>query len=354
MATQNCHSGHPLVWTTDYSGYSGHGFICDVCESTTGDTGTPRYACVACQYDVCRNCRPAPNSAQNQLVCKAGHTLVWSANSTGYSTHDYGCDLCGSTGNTDLGRYVCIPCQYDVCPRCCPAPTGAKDPKERCGVGHLLVWTTNSMGYRGNLYSCNLCHKNGDITQGRFACICCQYDICPKCRPKLTSEERKGNNSCNPGCQGPKSVCKAGHTFSCSVNIFECTAPPLSSCDTSGAASQNTDKGRYARIKCKYDVCHGRHRITASISHVVAKDKPVSVEQLGQSMQELHVSERQKKPTDQSEEEKKTCKICFRRPVDTAFSPCGHRGTCHVCAAGLEICPFCGRNIQTALEIFDM
>ncbi len=478
MSTEHCHSGHTLAWTMDYTGYSGHGFLCDVCRTTTGTTSTPRYACVACKYDVCQNCRPAPGAAQKKLVCTAGHTLTWSANSMGYLTHAYKCDLCGSVGKTDLGRYVCILCQYDVCPRCRPAPAGAKDPKERCGVGHVLVWTTDNTGYPGSIYCCDLCHGSGATSEGRFACIDCQYDICPKCRPKPASEERKGNGSCNPGCRDPKSVCKAGHFLLWSTSRLGYTTPlfrcdtcgarsqdtakgryacipcqydvcnacrPLPAhhssspndicrsghklkwstdgtgyhgnmygcdichsleyihqgryacvpcqydicpkcrprslertemcesghrlvltsshegypshrfnCDVCGAISQDTDKGRYACIKCQYDVCRGCRQPPAAMSQIIREDKPVSVEQLGRSMQELHVTEKQKKPKAQSEEEKKLCKICFTEPVDTAFIPCGHRGTCHGCAARLKICPFCKQNIQTVFKIFDM
>ena len=46
------------------------------------------------------------------------------------------------------------------------------------------------------------------------------------------------------------------------------------------------------------------------------------------------------------------CKICFARPIDTVFLPCGHAMACALCASrlhgddGARACPACASEIQ--------
>lgn len=48
------------------------------------------------------------------------------------------------------------------------------------------------------------------------------------------------------------------------------------------------------------------------------------------------------------------CKICFERPRDIAFPPCGHLGfyNCSECCQTLELCPVCRQTITHKLVVF--
>eukprot|EP00929_Paragymnodinium_shiwhaense_P099455 TRINITY_DN61113_c0_g1_i2.p1 TRINITY_DN61113_c0_g1~~TRINITY_DN61113_c0_g1_i2.p1 ORF type:complete len:293 (-),score=16.66 TRINITY_DN61113_c0_g1_i2:8-817(-) len=46
------------------------------------------------------------------------------------------------------------------------------------------------------------------------------------------------------------------------------------------------------------------------------------------------------------------CRICFERPLEMAFSPCGHYCTCMDCSHVVSDCPLCQRAIQSRLRIF--
>ena len=44
--------------------------------------------------------------------------------------------------------------------------------------------------------------------------------------------------------------------------------------------------------------------------------------------------------------EEQTCAICFDRPPNVTFVPCGHKMTCEVCAARVTECPNCRAPIE--------
>jgi hypothetical protein len=53
----------------------------------------------------------------------------------------------------------------------------------------------------------------------------------------------------------------------------------------------------------------------------------------------------------QAAEERK-CRICFDRPSDHVFAPCGHAMICGACAARCKACPFCNQPIQSVIRFF--
>ncbi|XP_046450026.1 baculoviral IAP repeat-containing protein 7-B-like isoform X2 [Daphnia pulex] len=50
--------------------------------------------------------------------------------------------------------------------------------------------------------------------------------------------------------------------------------------------------------------------------------------------------------------EARLCKVCLDEEVSIAYIPCGHIVTCVQCAAALEHCPLCRKNIKGTVRIF--
>jgi len=231
-----CKNGHKLCWTARSDGYSTHMYRCDICGGHPFKTDDFRYACIQCQYDVCHKCRP--NITFMIGRCKNGHKLAWSTSYAPYPSKYYNCDLCGHTHlDSTLGRYTCRPCNFDLCKMC---RQFVEDTKKKCFKNHVLEWTTVNDRYKTEMYSCDVCTKNMSTTLGRYACIPCEYDICNHCRAfesstsvgwneltdklggmKIGGEAQQAGIAegklCNICCSGPVNAafCPCGHTGAC-------------------------------------------------------------------------------------------------------------------------------------------
>jgi len=58
----------------------------------------------------------------------------------------------------------------------------------------------------------------------------------------------------------------------------------------------------------------------------------------------------------ESQEEARTCKICFDEPINVALMDCGHLAVCATCAESLEsrrgACPICQTDIKGKLKVY--
>jgi len=50
--------------------------------------------------------------------------------------------------------------------------------------------------------------------------------------------------------------------------------------------------------------------------------------------------------------EARLCKVCLDEDVSVAYIPCGHIVTCVLCAAALDQCPLCRKNIKGTVRVF--
>lgn len=50
--------------------------------------------------------------------------------------------------------------------------------------------------------------------------------------------------------------------------------------------------------------------------------------------------------------ERNMCRVCFSRPYNVAFMPCGHVRTCTNCAPKTTHCPECNREKERMLRVF--
>ncbi|PVD28768.1 hypothetical protein C0Q70_11363 [Pomacea canaliculata] len=50
--------------------------------------------------------------------------------------------------------------------------------------------------------------------------------------------------------------------------------------------------------------------------------------------------------------ERRNCRLCRQRSVDTIFLPCGHICTCESCAKSIKICILCRKSIRGTAHVY--
>lgn len=55
---------------------------------------------------------------------------------------------------------------------------------------------------------------------------------------------------------------------------------------------------------------------------------------------------------EQSEDQLRTCKICYEEEMNTVLVKCGHIVACHLCAKELKDCPVCRRTVQDIVRMW--
>jgi len=113
------------------------------------------------------------------MKCEKYHDLVWSKMKETYGEEFVQCDLCKKKTLVKNGRWFCLECDYNICPKCRRVPL---EETKTCNENHPLVWHSTQGGYPYPLYWCDLCRMEGNIFDGRWHCEACTYDLCNCCR----------------------------------------------------------------------------------------------------------------------------------------------------------------------------
>ncbi len=246
-----CSHGHLLEWSESSSGYMSSSFSCDCCKSSH-HCNQGRWNCRSCKYDVCMNCRAAPESAKgSKFSCRKGHQLVWSCSRDGYGGSNFVCDNCKTSQSLCGGRWNCLSCKYDICSACRSGPGSspfvtvtvsschaqqASSPFN-CDKGHTVEWSCDQ--YPGNSYICNVCKRSAKCSLGRWFCRGCHYDVCPSCRASPVA------NNCTQ--------CRNGHPLVWCTDLMGYSYDNYV-CDVCRTTHQCTS-GRWNCRGCKYDLC---------------------------------------------------------------------------------------------------
>lgn len=175
-----CGNNHELLWRPEANMFyefkgQGHNFSCKSCREVKNET---HWHCRQCEYDICQKCGSEKGQAplSSGSKCNNSHPLIKSS----IRTANVGglllipkCKCCQK--NFEGECYLCQQCNYIICPDCntfynYPA---AGHPVFRCQASHLLRWNPT-----GN-FQCDYCY--GKMTQERYRCKECNFDVCMKC-----------------------------------------------------------------------------------------------------------------------------------------------------------------------------
>lgn len=145
----------------------------------------------------------------------------------------------------------------------------------KCPKGHLLVWSTQP---REGPYKCECCRNPCEVGEGRCRCDQCDYDICPKCRPKdivkVTMSEKKMSVVCNSQHQitfSPSkedryiSLCeKCGRAYMGTANMWRCEKCKLNICQACLPPPSNAPQEAIVEIT----KCPRKHNLNFEIGMV--------------------------------------------------------------------------------------
>eukprot|EP01022_Parablepharisma_sp_SALTPOND_P024933 TRINITY_DN5629_c0_g1_i2.p1 TRINITY_DN5629_c0_g1~~TRINITY_DN5629_c0_g1_i2.p1 ORF type:complete len:1130 (+),score=51.26 TRINITY_DN5629_c0_g1_i2:173-3562(+) len=239
-----CPQGHSLKVVPHM--YPGGKYKCDICKRIDS-CKTKHWVCTSCNFDLCNNCKPVPESTTTPqpakcsiLNCPKGHTLNQST--FAYRSGNYKCDNCSAIRKCTESRWFCEPCKYDICYNC-RAPSAAETKSSsttNCSKGHSLIFSTDS--YKCGKYRCDKCRTNGNCEDGRWFCKDCQYDICQNCRPRPAAATTG---------KSPIMRCIKGHTLNFSTHAYRGGKYICNRCRT----KESCEDGRWFCKDCEYDIC---------------------------------------------------------------------------------------------------
>ena len=137
---KDCNKGHPLV---KISGFAEGSFTCNLCFQNHANS-EGKMSCLGCDYDICANCGKFEKGLKDEenfgVVCARGHQMEFTQSGAGLKGYEepnqFNCDKCGLDKPLSDGRWCCFPCTYDICKECLPKPSGsALEFRKKHGLG---------------------------------------------------------------------------------------------------------------------------------------------------------------------------------------------------------------------------
>lgn len=122
-------------------------------------------------------------------TCARGHRLLFSHEADQYAAFD--CVKCLRGGRCIDGRWNCLFCKYNLCPKCKPPPDSVR---KLCIRGHSLEEAAVPEEAEAE-FVCGRCGKKGRTEPGgrRWCCPACSYDVCSSCiSSQLLSDKSVG------------------------------------------------------------------------------------------------------------------------------------------------------------------
>lgn len=178
-----CPRNHELIFSDQMT--PDGSYNCAFC----GRIGEPlkgRWYCIECNLNICPCCvlpkdkKKIPVTTPSFITaCLKGHVLQYSSYETPSITHQE-CDKCNAQIPIGSWRWNCPECAHDICNKCRAAPEGRTD--ILCNRKHMLCFST-ALDNGSLTTRCDKCGKSFNVTNGRFGCPICSYDVCPTCEP---------------------------------------------------------------------------------------------------------------------------------------------------------------------------
>lgn len=233
-----CDAGHPLKFS--FAPYQCGQYRCNVCRQG-GYCCLGRWFCSTCSYDMCQNCKAAPD-----LRCPNKHQLRYQTSAAGIMS--YACPFCMKTYTCHQGVLACEACMFYMCPDCVPslsdtsrltaALSGMMKATETeplfCAAGHLMFYSYFYAPCCAS-YSCGKCSQTRATSDGRWLCFSCNANVCGGCHapPKVSAADVTLHYLCPQGHmlffttylpQGLTYSCPTcGKTKSCTGGVLSCS-----------------------------------------------------------------------------------------------------------------------------------
>lgn len=156
-------------------------YDCSLC-SKMGSARDGRWGCAKCDISICSVCKPDGPIRRRftmvktmTIVCDRGHILMFGCRPP---TSPITCKKCERRIVSDIWRWYCKACDFNICNACRPEPQGRRD--LLCSRYHKLVYS-NSVQGKVTYGRCHRCHKVLKLSDGRYCCYGCEYECCNGC-----------------------------------------------------------------------------------------------------------------------------------------------------------------------------
>jgi hypothetical protein len=229
------------IWSSSNRAFARPYNWCDKCQSQKAPM--PMWVCTSCKFTACRDCKPPLKPDPRTLLrCFNHHLLQWEVND---KPDEYSCLLCARTQRESLGFWSCKTCSYKACPDCRPKPATCDHDKD--------VWVLLPSEQADTSESCDKCSKAIGHDYSRWGCINCNIQRCIYCKPVRVSQD--GSSQTGQSIPSLLVYCRNQHSLSWTTDSKDYSRG-LYACDICTSYGL-TQKGRWACLACKYDVCSG-------------------------------------------------------------------------------------------------
>lgn len=168
-------------------------YECYIC-TNMGNANDGRWGCLKCDINICPVCKPTGKIRRGytmaksmSVVCDRGHILMFGCSPP---TSTIACKKCKKDITSNIWRWYCKRCNFNICAKCRPEPEGRRD--ILCANYHKLVYSDIVQG-NVTYGRCHRCHKVFKLVDGRYCCFGCEYECCKKCA--AIAEELKIDDS---------------------------------------------------------------------------------------------------------------------------------------------------------------
>jgi hypothetical protein len=151
-----------------------------------GDPMMGRWYCEDCNLNMCGMCIPSAAQADVNMTargettnCNKGHTLTYTSECS-FDIKEITCSKCKAPITIGSFRWNCHDCNYDICKTCRTAPEVKMN--LLCNKKHSLTFSRYPIG-KVNFTRCDRCHEAFIVTEGRYCCGICCYNLCQNCEP---------------------------------------------------------------------------------------------------------------------------------------------------------------------------
>eukprot|EP01094_Clydonella_sp_ATCC50884_P006912 TRINITY_DN160_c0_g1_i1.p1 TRINITY_DN160_c0_g1~~TRINITY_DN160_c0_g1_i1.p1 ORF type:complete len:361 (-),score=45.55 TRINITY_DN160_c0_g1_i1:85-1167(-) len=330
---------------------------CNTCRKVHS-AGAKSYICLPCDFDVCPRCFLSGKKPM-QVGIAHPHGIV----KTEKSTH-WTCDTCrvGSTRSRQLVRWRCKEgCDWDMCGSCvqeavdaCSSSTTARNPLPQLPHAHALAATSNA----DRRWRCNTCRKVHSAGAKSYICLPCDFDVCPRCflsgkkpmqvgiahRHGIVKTEKSTHWTCD--------TCRVGSTRSRQLVRWRCKE----GCDWDMCGScvqEAVDSSGDGVISYHQEGRHTDPAVHSSASSSSTATSSTSGDATPASAGD-GISPGQDAPD--SVREELACCVCMDAKIDSVFVPCGHICCCIVCSEmvhrGKGTCPTCRTRIVSVVKCY--
>ena len=182
--------------------FSNRNWKCKICRCNFL-SNEPTYYCSICDFDVCNKCiginkkysleeyYHEQTQLKSYIFPTHEHKMIYCRTSRSKDRDTtWRCNLCFRPYQNKIWSFYCTNCDYDICLLCSKKYIPSYEFINNYNIkiddhNHSLVYMLTNRDW-----ICDLCMKSYPSFVPTFYCTKCDYDVCKKCKNKLSDEKK--------------------------------------------------------------------------------------------------------------------------------------------------------------------